>query len=66
MSETAAGSATGAPPTGSAPGSDPDQAAVGSVDPPSSGEAGQSVAQDAGAARDRGPAEPDAPTTDQT
>ena len=28
MSETAAGSATGAPPTGSAPGSDPERAAA--------------------------------------
>ena len=96
-------SPSGSPPTGSAPGSDPERAAdlreqrkerttsgdgtaAGELHPPTrmpspyaqdADEAGSSsvpddgaddepVARDAGAARDRGPAEPGAPTTEQT
>ena len=45
---------------------DPDQAGSGSTPRDDDDEAGGEVAQDAGAARDRGPAEPGAPTTEQT
>lgn len=94
-------SPSGAPPTGTAPGSDParaaelreqrkerttsgDGTAAGELHPPArmpsayeqdseqagtgavAEEADEDVARDAGAARHRGPAEPGAPTTEQT